>query len=549
MSLAQVLDLASEHLALSLGLTVLASLASWAVYNAFFSPLADVPGPLSARLGLGSWMSNRALSYDMGWKLAEQHDKHGAAVRVSRNMVSLVDPSVIGEIYRYGGKFEKTSFYSYFRADKPSLMSILDNHSHALMRRAESPAYTMTLLVDLEEHVDSCLDDLVANFDKAIVAGKGKGTVDMGEMMQLLAMDVIGELAFGGTFGLCKAGKDTQGFLPMLEAFVDVCCLCGECSFLYYPSQSADSSCAGTQPWAGLPLIAFCNWKVGAQGPQALASKSSKAVKDRLEQIKKAYETGDEPRRDMLSKLVMAKNADGSPYSIRQIEVAASSILGAGSDTTAVTMRALLYFIVRDPAVYAKVMREIENAFDSGLLSLPIKYSDGTKLSYFQSCLKETLRLHPAVPWTLPRVVPKEGAVLAGRYYAPGTQVAMSPFVFHRRTEAFGPDTAVFRPERWLEATEEEKKVMERNLITFGSGSRVCIGKNISLMEITKVLPTLLWKYRFSFTPRNQPNSPHKLPGRAVDGTLDDKEPWHVKSQWFAVQHDYWVDVEERGDS
>ncbi|GEM06298.1 cytochrome P450 [Rhodotorula toruloides] len=531
MPLTQAVNLASEHLPLTVVLTILASLASWAIYNAFFSPLADVPGPLSARFGLGSWMSSRALKYDMGWALAELHKQHGTAVRVSRNMVSLVDPSVITEIYRYGGSYEKTSFYTYFRADKPSLMSTLGNHDHALMRRAESPAYTMTLLVDLEDHVDSCLEDLVSYLDKAIVAGKGKGTVDMGMMMQLLAMDVIGELAFGGTFGLCKAGKDTQGFLPMLEAFVDVCCLCG------------------TQPWAGLPLIAFCNWKVGAQGPQALAAKSSKAVKDRLAQIKKAYETGDEPRRDMLSKLVMAKNADGSPYSVRQIEVAASSILGAGSDTTAITMRALLYFIVRDPAVYAKVMRELEDAFESGLLSLPVKYSGGTKLSYFQSCLKETLRLHPAVPWTLPRVVPKDGAVLAGRYFAPGTQVAMSPFVFHRRTEAFGPDAAVFRPERWLEATEEEKKVMERNLITFGSGSRVCIGKNISLMEITKVLPTLFWKYRFSFTPRNLPNSPHRLPGRTVDGTLDDKEPWHVKSQWFAVQHDFWVDVEEREEA
>lgn len=68
-------------------------------------------------------------------------------------------------------------------------------------------------------------------------------------------------------------------------------------------------------------------------------------------------------------------------------------------------------------------------------------------------------------------------------------------------------------------------------------------------MEITKVLPTLLWKYRFSFTPRNQPNSPHKLPGRAVDGTLDDREPWHIKSQWFAVQHDYWVDISEREEA
>lgn len=44
----------------------------------------------------------------------------------------------------------------------------------------------------------------------------------------------------------------------------------------------------------------------------------------------------------------------------------------------------------------------------------------------------------------------------------------MSPYVVHRRPEAFGDDAATFRPERWLEPDEATKKVMERNLITFG---------------------------------------------------------------------------------
>ncbi|BGP36564.1 hypothetical protein JCM10449v2_000465 [Rhodotorula kratochvilovae] len=531
MAAPDVLSYAQEHLPLTLAATLLVSLATYALYNLLLHPLAGVPGPLSARLGLGSWMSARALQHDMGWQLAALHERYGKAVRVARNLVSVVDPTAIGEMYRYGGPYEKTPFYTYFKAEKDGLMSTLPNHAHALVRRAESPAYTMNLLVDLEEHVDSCLDDLVEYLDKAVASRAGKGTVDMGTMMQLLAMDVVGELAFGKTFGLCKAGKDTNGFLPMLEAFVESCCLCG------------------TQPWAGPLLVAFCNWKVGARGPQALGEQTTKAVQERFEQLRLAQETGDEPRRDMLSKLVTAKNPDGSPYSTRQIEVAATSILGAGSDTTAVTMRALLGYIVKDPRVQEKVLSEIDEAFETGALSLPVTYADGTKLQYFQArslaCLKETLRLHPAVPWTLPRVVPKGGGVLAGHYFAAGTEVGMSPFVFHRRPEAFGADASVFRPERWIEANAEERKVMERNLITFGSGSRVCIGKNISLMEITKVLPTLLHRYRFSFTPRS-PSSPHRLPGRAVDGTWSDKEPWHVKSQWFAVQHDFWVDVEER---
>jgi hypothetical protein len=52
-------------------------------------------------------------------------------------------------------------------------------------------------------------------------------------------------------------------------------------------------------------------------------------------------------------------------------------------------------------------------------------------------------------------------------------------------------------------------------------------------MEITKVVPTLLHKYNMTFTPRSA-SSPHKYPGRRVDGVLDDKEPWTVDSQWVS---------------
>lgn len=52
-------------------------------------------------------------------------------------------------------------------------------------------------------------------------------------------------------------------------------------------------------------------------------------------------------------------------------------------------------------------------------------------------------------------------------------------------------------------------------------------------MEITKVVPTLLHKYDFTFTPRSA-SSPHTKPGRRVDGTLDEKEPWHCTSQWVS---------------
>jgi cytochrome P450 len=55
----------------------------------------------------------------------------------------------------------------------------------------------------------------------------------------------------------------------------------------------------------------------------------------------------------------------------------------------------------------------------------------------------------------------------------------MSPFVVHRRAEAYGPDAASFRPERWLEAAVEQRKKMEQSNLAFGHGPRVCIGKRL----------------------------------------------------------------------
>ncbi|CEQ40409.1 SPOSA6832_02030, partial [Sporobolomyces salmonicolor] len=576
---------ATEHPTLALLCSAFASLLTYVVYSCFFHPLADVPGPLSIRLGLGSWMTTRALKRDMGWKLEALHNEYGPVVRCARNMVSLVDPSAITEIYRYGAPYDKAPFYSFFKVTSPALMSTLPTHDHAEARRSVSPAFAMTLLVALEELVTSCLDDLCGFVDKAIASSSsGAATVDIGTLLQLLAIDVVGELAFGHTFGalprlsgiassscfsslagLAAAGRDKDSLIPMLDAYSSSACLSDSNPFRLSSSLTSESVfIAGTQPYAK-PFLHWCMTRqVGAEGPNALGKKAGEAVAKRLEQMREAATTGDEPRRDMLSKLVQAKNPDGSPFSVAQVKVQANSILGELSPRPLVmfvrltTMRAVLYYIHRDPAVLDKVLAEIDSALADGSLTFPVLYADGTKLSYFQvlrsdtvssplraACLKETLRLHPAVPWTLPRVVPKEGAVIAGHYFAAGTEVGMSPYVFHRRKEAYGDDATSFRPERWLDASEEDKKVLERNLISFGSGSRVCIGKNISLMEITKVVPTLLYKYKLRFTPRSA-SSPHQLPGRAVDGAADARVPFHVKSQWFAHQHDFWMDVEER---
>ncbi|KAJ7779114.1 hypothetical protein B0H16DRAFT_1300477, partial [Mycena metata] len=50
------------------------------------------------------------------------------------------------------------------------------------------------------------------------------------------------------------------------------------------------------------------------------------------------------------------------------------------------------------------------------------------------------------------RSVGHGGATIAGHFFSEGTEVSTSPFVVHRRQEAYGDDAEAFRPERWIEA-------------------------------------------------------------------------------------------------
>ncbi len=80
--------------------------------------------------------------------------------------------------------------------------------------------------------------------------------------------------------------------------------------------------------------------------------------------------------------------------------------------------------------------------------------------------------------------------------------MGVSAWVVHRNREIFGEDVEVFRPERWLvdekkdrEAEEKRIKDMGATMLQFGMGSRTCIGKNISLLEIYKLVPSVLRRF------------------------------------------------------
>lgn len=240
------------------------------------------------------------------------------------------------------------------------------------------------------------------------------------------------------------------------------------------------------------------------------------------------------------------------PTKQEQVLFTSTSVIAAGSDTTSLAIATTLRYVVGNPQCYRKVQAEVDEAFETGRLKEPCAYAAGVKLEYLQACIKEALRLHPPISMSLPRVVPAGGDVIDGRFYAAGTIVGVAPFLLHRDTGIWGADAADFKPERWLDSGEagdqERLKWQSRNFLSFGGGSRQCIGKNISMMEITKTLPRLFWHFSFRLPPIGDASGKYtrRLSPRGSDGSESIHEPWHVSSSWFLNAEELFMRVEAR---
>jgi cytochrome P450 len=187
-------------------------------------------------------------------------------------------------------------------------------------------------------------------------------------------------------------------------------------------------------------------------------------------------------------------------------------------------LRSIFYYVLKDPRIYARLQQEIDEADAQGRLSPSVTFAESNTLPYLIAVIRESMRIHPSVQLSMPRVVPPSGATICGEYFPPGVIVGCNPYIIHRDRRVFGEDADEFHPERWLD--EKRAKEMDKAIITFGSGTRTCVGKNISLMEMHKLVPQLL---------------------RYFDFSLADKDAeWTTLNRWFNSQKGLKVNIRLR---
>lgn len=190
--------------------------------------------------------------------------------------------------------------------------------------------------------------------------------------------------------------------------------------------------------------------------------------------------------RDMLDRLLAARNEDGTPLPDREIRDQCSSMLAAGFETTSRLLFWAAYLLALDPVTQERVRAEV-TAFPADRVA---GLDDLKHWPLLRSVLFETLRLYPSAPMIAREA--QEADEVLGCAVVPGCMVTISPWVMHRHRKLWDAPTA-FRPERFIDHAHPWSL---EAFLPFGAGPRVCIGAGFALAEAQIVLASLLARFK-----------------------------------------------------
>ncbi|KAK3389959.1 cytochrome P450 [Podospora didyma] len=426
--------------------------------------------------------------------------KYGPLVRIGPNEVMLTDPD-IRRLSAIRSPYTRGSFYEGSRAvpNKDHILSTMNDQKHKELRRMEHRGYAGLDFGGFEAGLNEMLAAFIELIQrKYISTGIESRPMEFAHRTQFFTLDVISKLAYGQPFGCIAQDRDIFNYIAQTEwalPFVAV--------FTTLPALNTLKD-----RW---PLSAFMPHEKDTFGLGCMMGFATKLVDARLS-------PNGHPGRDIVQSWIN--------HGLPRDQIIQDILLQvmAGSDTTATALRMTLLFLINSPQALRCLREEIDTRFQSGAISSPITNAEALAMPYLQAVIREGTRLFPPATGLAEKVVPKGGDTLHGFYVPKGTQVGQNMWGILRLKNIFGEDADVFRPERWLEADEEQLKAMQNTwALVFGSGKYECLGKTLALMQLNKFFVELL--RRFDFAVLN-PLTPLKL---------------HNASVWMT--NDFWVRI------
>ncbi|GKU07521.1 cytochrome p450 [Fusarium langsethiae] len=457
------------YAAVGFGVSILSCLLL-VVYRLFFHPLAGFPGPKLAAATLwyetyyDVWLKGKYV-----FEIKDMHKKYGPIVRVNPHEIHIDDPEFYHEFYSTSRKLKKYSWYYKVSGVAEVSFGTEDHDVHRRRVGVYKNLFALRSIHQFEPQIKANIDKLGHILkDKA----ETQGVVNVSHAYRVLTSDTITSY-----IGLAPS--------PLLEDEN-----LGEAYRKYARIVTESSVLVRHFP----PLTYFRlvpSWIVTRLSSDfGILKKHLETLRVQVELACAQNETREKTAHSTMIHGIVG-NERHSSTSINEITEEALILEGAGTDSTAQALEAATFYILNDPHVRARLKEELIKAIPDPQNLPPLPKLK--EIKYLAAVVNETLRVCSPASSRFPRVNDYTVTEYKGWKIPPKTPMSMNIWNCHRN-EAIFPNPEHFNPERWL---SDSAGSLEKYLVPFGSGSRMCIGMNLSVAEQYLVLATLFRQFDF----------------------------------------------------
>ncbi|KIJ14924.1 hypothetical protein PAXINDRAFT_78289 [Paxillus involutus ATCC 200175] len=476
-----------------------------------FSPLRNLRGPPSPSLLLGNLremynQENTGLLYDWDATYGSTYAYKGF---LGGSRLMTTDITAVTHILSHSYAYQKPDFV------RDSLATMGTGYAGLLttegdVHRKQTPAFTAAHIASLTPIFwDKATELRDIWIQLAHDDSKRTSSIDVLTWLSRATLDVIGAAGFGYHFNALAGQSDELAnayhlifttakrlqLRTILETWIPLL-------RIFRPHSKAMQQARGHLTRIGLRLIDERKTTMAAEVAVESNDKQQRPVSQKNPQCQ-----------DLLSILVQSNMASFASQRMTTSEVLCqiTTFLIAGYETSSSALTWCLYALAKAP--------ECQNALRDALRTIspesPTLHDDVAKLEYLDWVVRETLRLHAPVTWTM-RVATEDDEIPVRRpFYDLNGQlntvikiakhdiITIPIQAINKSKPIWGEDAHAFRPERWRNPPESSKAIqgLYSNTLTFLGGNRGCIGYRFALAEIKAFLFTLVRDLEFSIDP------------------------------------------------
>ncbi|KAJ9063930.1 hypothetical protein DSO57_1035776 [Entomophthora muscae] len=331
-------------------------------------------------------------------------------------------------------------------------------------RKVANPAFKKQWQTSL---FGDCMLDLFSNVDNNVTE-----PINIHDQFQRLTLDALGKGVFSYDFKALQRGEENH----YLRLYNDLNKMIFSPIYFMFPMLE--------------------KWVPSRQKGHEMKDEFRAFLGQLISDRKKEIENGSQAD-DLLSLMIKETLSENSCLSDEEVINDVFVFFLAGHDTTANTLTTILYYLSKHQDIQERARQEVLSIVGNNQEVVCPTIENTKAMGYINCIIKESMRIVTTASQL--RRYCRENYPLGDGTVAPkGCSVIIHSWAIHHDPEIY-PEPEVYNPDRFI----EPHGAQAQNWMAFGSGSRMCIGLNFSLVEQRVVLAMLLQKYTFTLGPNS----------------------------------------------